>query len=103
VLDVSPSLDGSTPVLNAAWSHALQLSLADASAQGAHSVSVRAWDRAGNVGDVVTRIFVVDLVPPADALTTNAFERVFAVRPGEGLALRGHADEAGNAPPAPRP
>lgn len=88
---------------SATWSYDWRLPGGDA-AQGRHTVRVRAFDRAGNPSVLIERSFVVDVLPPADGLTNRRFETDPPSFPAaQPVDLQGLANDAGNAPPAPRP
>lgn len=68
-------------------------------AQGTHEVSLRAFDRAGNVSGVQEREVVVDNAPPSDELTDRTFRHSPpAVQAGVAFTLGGVANDAGNVP-----
>ena len=64
-------------------------------AQGQHQVSVRAIDRAGNVGTPETRTIVIDKVAPTDALTTGFLDDTPQVLIGQPITITGRANDAG--------
>lgn len=87
----------------ASWSYDWRLPGGNA-AQGRHTVRVRAFDRANNQSVVVERAIIVDVLPPADGLTNGRFETdPPSYRAAQPVDLQGLANDAGNAPLAPRP
>jgi len=109
VLRVQAAVDGrpwrEIPLAAGAWQFDWDLPAGDA-AQGEHTVRLRAFDAAGNVGAVEDIAIVVDVVPPADALTSTRYldEPPSISVPGTGpVPLRGLANDAGNVPPPSRP
>lgn len=88
---------------SANWQYDWRLPGGDA-AQGRHTVRVRAYDRANNLSVEVERAIIVDVLPPADGLTNGRFESdPPSYRAGQPVDLQGLANDAGNAPLAPRP
>lgn len=91
------------PFTGSDWSYLWQIANSD-SAQGEHSLSVRAFDVAGNLSAAESRTFIVDVVEPTSYLTDPGYQidpphtDVNAV-----LTLSGVADDAGNAPQPARP
>jgi len=75
------------------------------SAQGRHTVEVRAFDRAGNVSAVLLRTIIVDVVPPTSELTNRTYLNVRAphVVTNQQLDLYGVANDAGRVPQPARP
>ncbi len=74
------------------------------SAQGEHTVAVRAFDRAGNESDTLQRTIIVDVVPPTDELTNRSYLTNPPHAPaGQPHTLHGVANDAGNVPPPSRP
>ena len=68
-------------------------------AQGTHQIEIRAYDMAGNAGNIVTDSFVIDRMPPTDELTDRTYLNAPpAVAQGEALTLSGVANDAGNVP-----
>ncbi|MFN8474386.1 MAG: Ig-like domain-containing protein [Anaerolineae bacterium] len=80
----------------AAWSWTWKL---DAKASGKHTLSVRAVDGLGQIGQPQTRAVVVDLVPPA----VNVANSVTDAQTGRPINLLGHADDTGYVPLPARP
>ena len=94
--------DAGTPLL-LDWSLDWRLPDAD-SAQGWHTVALRAFDLAGNIGDPVERSVLVDVLPPSSELT-RAWDvadppRVVA---GQAVTITGVANDTGYAPLPARP
>jgi hypothetical protein len=88
---------------SASWRYDWRLPSGDA-AQGKHTVHVRAYDRANNLSAVPERSIVVDVLPPADDLTNRRFETdPPSFKAAQPVNLQGLANDAGNAPLAPRP
>lgn len=92
--------DNSYPVA-AAWNTLWTLP-GGASAQGEHTVSIRAIDRAGNRSYVETKTITIDLLAPTDEQTN----RTLLTDPpyyqtGAVVTLEGVANDAGNLPLAP--
>jgi hypothetical protein len=88
---------------SASWSYAWRLPPGDA-AQGRHTVRVRAFDRANNTSPIAERAITVDVLPPTDGLTNGRFlTDPPSYRAGQNVDLSGFANDAGNAPAAPRP
>ncbi len=74
------------------------------SAQGKHTVSVRAFDQAGNESDTLERTIIVDVVPPTDELTSRTYLSNPPHNPtGQLLTFHGVANDAGNVPQPSRP
>ncbi len=74
------------------------------SAQGKHTVSVRAFDQAGNESVTLERTIIVDVVPPTDELTSRTYLSDPPHNPtGEALTFHGVANDAGNVPQPSRP
>ena len=67
--------------------------------QGEHVISVRAWDRAGNVSESSNTTVVLDLLPPGDMLSNlpDVLGNVTS------FALEGHSDDIMNVPLPARP
>nr|MCU0490466.1 Ig-like domain repeat protein [Chloroflexaceae bacterium] len=89
---------------SSAWSY--DWPLANGSeAQGRHSISLRAVDRAGNQSAILATPIVVDMLPPTDALLSTQFDaRELPQLPvGQAVPLAGQANDAGNAPLPARP
>jgi len=85
------------------WSFDWRMPSAD-SAQGEHSVRVRAFDAANNVSAVTGSTVIVDVVPPTSELTDSRFTvdpPSFPV--GSSVAIRGVANDAGSVPEPARP
>ncbi len=80
----------------ATWSWTWKL---DAKASGKHTLSVRAVDGLGQIGQPQTRAVVVDLVPPA----VNIANSVTDAQTGKPINLLGHADDTGYVPLPARP
>ena len=85
-----------------AWTYDWRLPDVDRS-QGAHSVAVRAVDKAGNTGQTTVRSVVIDRVAPADSLNTVVYSQSPDVRANRPLPLSGRVNDAGNAPLPSRP
>ncbi|MCW5849363.1 MAG: VCBS repeat-containing protein, partial [Anaerolineae bacterium] len=85
-----------------AWTYGWRLPDVDRS-QGAHTVAVRAIDRAGNYSDMAVQSVVIDRVPPADSLNTAIYTQSPDVRANQPLPLSGRVNDAGNAPLPSRP
>jgi hypothetical protein len=83
------------------WSYNWQLP--SASAQGKHTVAVRAFDAAGNVSQTVQQSVVVDGLAPTVSLTTGFFGNTPQVPLNQPIAVNGIANDAGRAPLPPRP
>ncbi|MBN1666560.1 MAG: hypothetical protein JW862_05710, partial [Anaerolineales bacterium] len=75
------------------------------SAQGQHSVAVRAFDQAGNPSAALERTLVVDVVPPTSELTNRSFlgDDPVHLQVGEAVEFHGVANDTGNTPKPPRP
>ena len=74
------------------------------SAQGEHTIGVRAFDRAGNQSADLNTTVVVDRLAPTDNLTTKQYLLDPPhVKPSQATTLRGFANDAGRAPLPPRP
>ncbi len=77
----------------------------EASAQGEHTVEVRAFDRAGNRSETLMRTILVDVVPPTSELTDRRYledppPHVVADQP---INLYGVTNDAGRVPEPSRP
>ncbi len=84
------------------WSTDWRLPSED-SAQGKHTVSVRARDRAGNEG-TLSETITVDVVAPTSELTDRTFLHAPPhFKAGDEVELDGVANDAGRVPPPPRP
>ena len=74
------------------------------SVQGEHSVKTRAYDRAGNVSQVVEKTIVIDVLPPTDDLSNRTFlSDPPHFQDGATITLDGVANDGGNLPLAPVP
>jgi uncharacterized repeat protein (TIGR01451 family) len=94
--------DAGTP-LSLDWSFDWQLPNAE-SAQGYHTVALRAFDLAGNIGDPVERQVLVDVLPPTSELVRAMDpDNPPHVPTGTSLTIMGVANDAGNAPLPARP
>ena len=86
------------------WSLTWTLPLTDSApdgvypAQGAHTIALRALDRAGNISEPPAVTIVVDIAPPSSDLTTNAYGFTPTVRANVPLSLTGRANDLGNLP-----
>ena len=93
-----------TAVTAGAWSLTWTLPITDSApdgdypAQGAHTLRLRAVDRAGNISDPAPVTIVVDIAPPSSDLTTNAYVFTPTVRANVALSLTGRANDLGNLP-----
>ncbi|MBC8422471.1 MAG: FG-GAP repeat protein [Chloroflexi bacterium] len=74
-------------------------------AQGEHTVDVRAIDRAGNRSDALRRTIIVDVVPPTSELTDRTYlqDPPPHVAANQQLDLYGVANDAGRVPQPARP
>jgi hypothetical protein len=90
--------------LAASWSKEWTLPNEE-SAQGEHTVEVRALDEAGNESEALHRTIVVDVVPPTSELTDRTYmnDPPPHVATNQSLDLYGVANDAGRAPQPPRP
>ena len=88
----------------AEWSTEWTLS-SQTSAQGEHTVEVRALDQAGNVSDTLRRTIIVDVVPPTSELTDRTYlqDTPPHVRTNQQVNLYGVANDAGRVPQPSRP
>ena len=93
-----------TPQLNTTWSGEWTLPAITASAQGEHTLRLRAWDDYGNIGLIEQTVFV-DLLPPTNELTDRRFtqDTIAHVPLNQPLTLQGVANDAGNNPIAAGP
>ena len=74
------------------------------SVQGEHSVKTRAYDRAGNVSQVVEKTIVIDVLRPTDDLSNRTFlSDPPHFQDGATITLDGVANDGGNLPLAPVP
>ncbi|MEM8859335.1 MAG: FG-GAP-like repeat-containing protein, partial [Chloroflexota bacterium] len=90
--------DGTTNLLNTSWSGIWELPTVE-NAQGEHLLSLRAFDAYGNV-TTITRTVFIDILPPTNGLTNQAFvqETPNHVPGGQTVPLYGVASDAGNNP-----
>ena len=86
------------------WSGVWKLPSLTASAQGEHTLRVRATDDFGNVGTLEQTVFV-DLLPPTSELTDRRFsaDTIAHVPLSQPLTLQGVANDAGRNPIASGP
>ncbi len=74
------------------------------SAQGEHTVAVRAVDRAGNISESLSRTIIVDVVPPTDELTNRTFlNDPPHIITGQPVELYGVVNDVGRMPGPSRP
>ncbi len=95
--------EGGAP-LNAHWRTTWTIASAD-TAQGKHTVAVRAIDRAGNWTEPLRRTIIVDVVPPTSELTDRSYllDPPPAVSVNETIDFHGVANDAGRVPQPSRP
>lgn len=91
------------PLDGGVWRNDWTLPSSD-SAQGEHTVTVRAVDRAGNVSASLSRTILVDVVPPTDELADRTFlKEPPHVITGQPVELTGTINDVGRAPNPSRP
>jgi hypothetical protein len=85
--------------LNAIWSGVWKLPAIIQSAQGEHTLHLRAYDTYGNIGYLEQTVFI-DLLPPTNELTNRSFlqDAPPHVPVGEAVNLYGVANDAGHNP-----
>ncbi|MEM7799105.1 MAG: hypothetical protein AAF633_07950, partial [Chloroflexota bacterium] len=90
--------DSATKPLSTNWSGVWELPTTE-NAQGDHLLSLRAYDAYGNV-NTITRTVFIDVLPPTNGLTNQAFvqETPNHVPGGQPVTLYGVASDAGNNP-----
>ncbi|MCP4126071.1 MAG: hypothetical protein GY753_03290, partial [Gammaproteobacteria bacterium] len=80
----------------AAWNHSF---LVSADSYGSHTLSIRAVDALGQIGDPTSIKVIIDTLPPTDMWSN--YQPYLAAN--QSFALLGHADDEGNVPLPARP